>query len=165
MHTRDGIEVSHPAMTHAEMFATSPIKIGGVYRFDYPEEFSSLPDYSARRGMEVTVVAPAPENEADVIWDDPEGTGEDRIVDRMFIVKAADGWTGHAWESELRAKIFALLSSQGTACSETVLFAHEYTAENRARIEADIDPSNHDAPIPGTWVDCTDNDALQGWES
>jgi hypothetical protein len=63
-----------------------------------------------------------------------------------------------------RAKIFALLSKQGTACSETVLFAHEYTAEGRARIEAAIDGSDPDGPVPGTWTDCTDNDALQGWE-
>lgn len=60
------------------------------------------------------------------------------------------------------SKIFALLSKQGTACSETVLFAYEYTAEARARIEADIDASSPDAPVAGTWTDCTGNDALQG---
>lgn len=63
-----------------------------------------------------------------------------------------------------RARLYALLSTQGTACHETVLLAHEYTAEARARIEADIDPSNPDAPVPGTWTDCTENDALQGRE-
>ncbi len=61
-------------------------------------------------------------------------------------------------------KVYALLSKQGTACSETALFAHEYTAENRARIEAEIATNNPDAPIPGTWADCTGNDALQEGE-
>jgi hypothetical protein len=57
-------------------------------------------------------------------------------------------------------KKFALVSAQGTACAETVLLESEYTPEMRARIEAQIDPANSDAPIPGTWTDVTDNDAF-----
>ena len=57
-------------------------------------------------------------------------------------------------------KIYALLSNQETACAETVLYASEYTATNRARVEAEIqrDP---DAPVPGTWCDVSDNEALR----
>lgn len=88
-------------MTHEEMFVGSPIQIGGSYRFDYPETFVTLPDYTARRGITVTVVRPATAEEADVLWDSPDGA--EIIVDRMFIVRAADGWTGQAWESELEA--------------------------------------------------------------
>jgi hypothetical protein len=84
--------------TLAEMFAGSPIQVGQSYRFDYPVEFESLPEYSARRGALVTVTGP--DADSDVIWDDPDGTGE-RIVDRMFRVRAEDGWVGSAWESEL----------------------------------------------------------------
>jgi hypothetical protein len=57
-------------------------------------------------------------------------------------------------------RIYALLSSQGTACAETALFASELTAENRARIEATIDPRAPDAAVPGTWTDCSGNEAL-----
>lgn len=88
-------------MTHEEMFANSPIKVGTSYRFDYPVEFTSLPEYSAHRGMTVTVIRPCREDEADVLWDDLDGNGNDTIVDRMFIVQAMDGWIGHAWETEL----------------------------------------------------------------
>jgi hypothetical protein len=88
-------------MTHDEMFAGTLIVNGKNYRFDYPEEFTSLNDYSAHRGATVTVIGPAPPEEADVLWDDPNGTGTNIIVDRMFRVKAADGWSGCAWESEL----------------------------------------------------------------
>lgn len=59
---------------------------------------------------------------------------------------------------------FALLSSQGTACLETVLTAEEYAepmrrraAENRAR-----HTPGPDAPQPGTWTDVSDNDAIVG---
>lgn len=87
-------------MTHEEMFADTSIKIGTAYRFDYPPEFTTLPEYTAHAGESVTALRPCTEDEAGVIWDDPDGTGE-RIVDRMFIIQAADGWIGHAWESEL----------------------------------------------------------------
>lgn len=65
------------------------IKIGSDYRFDYPTEFNSLPEHSAHRGQSVTVVRELSENEYDF-----EG-------ELMFLVRASDGWEGHAWESEL----------------------------------------------------------------
>jgi hypothetical protein len=58
---------------------------------------------------------------------------------------------------------YALVSGQGTACAETVLYADEYTAENRAKAEADfchdLTQPVEDRPIPGTWTDVSDNDA------
>jgi hypothetical protein len=60
-------------------------------------------------------------------------------------------------------RLFALLSEQGTACAETVLTEDEYNdperrraAENRARLTSGDDP-----PVPGTWTDVTDNDAIR----
>lgn len=88
-------------MTHAEIFAQSPIKIGARYRFDYPNEFTSLPEYSAHRGCAVTVLRSCTESEADILWDD-FGDGKGSVVcDRMFMVRADDGWEAEAWESEL----------------------------------------------------------------
>lgn len=87
--------------THAEAFSKSEIQIGKQYRWDYPEEFTSLDEYSSHRGQVVTVLRPCTEDEADVIWDDPDGTGKEIIVDRMFLVRCPDGWEGCAWESEL----------------------------------------------------------------
>ena len=55
---------------------------------------------------------------------------------------------------------FAMLSEQGTACSETVLKDNEFTAENRYKIEAECCRGRHDDPIRGTWTDVSDNDAL-----
>lgn len=56
---------------------------------------------------------------------------------------------------------FALLNSQGTACAETALDGHEgLNRELRARIEDQINPADPDAPIPGSWTDCTGNSAL-----
>lgn len=60
--------------------------------FDYPEEFVTLPEYSAHRGHVVEVIRPLGEHEYD-----REPFGE-----RMYEVAAPDGWIGHAWESELR---------------------------------------------------------------
>lgn len=67
------------------------IEIGRSYRFDYPKEFTTLPEYSARRGSAVTVERQCTDEEAD------QGDG----MERMFVVRTADGWTGHAWASEL----------------------------------------------------------------
>lgn len=59
------------------------------YRFDYPHEFTTLPDYSAHRGQEVTVLRPLTRSEFDF-----EG-------ESMFLIRADDGWEGHAWRGEL----------------------------------------------------------------
>jgi hypothetical protein len=58
-------------------------------------------------------------------------------------------------------KIFALLSCQGTACSETALCHTHFSPENRkmayeAGCQNTVDPP---FSIVG-WADCTDNDAL-----
>ena len=58
---------------------------------------------------------------------------------------------------------YALVSGQGTACHETVLYGKEYTEENRASVEARIAHSTMseiDRPIPGSWTDVTENDAV-----
>lgn len=88
-------------MTHEEMFAGSPIKVGQRYTFDYPEEFTSLDAYSDHRGQSVIVVRPTTATEADVLWDKVDASVDEEIIDRMFVVQADDGWIGHAWESEL----------------------------------------------------------------
>lgn len=59
---------------------------------------------------------------------------------------------------------FALLSAQGTACSETVLNELEYTFSNRIVMEHRYSIPHPridmpDAPISRTWVDVSDNDA------
>jgi hypothetical protein len=58
--------------------------------------------------------------------------------------------------------IYALLNPQGTACAETALCGLHYSDENlrtqaEQYAEADRLP---DSAIPGTWTDCTDNEAL-----
>ena len=58
--------------------------------FEYPKEFTSLPDYTAHAGQVVTVVR---ELSAD---DEYEFLG-----DPMYRVRADDGWEGDAWGSEL----------------------------------------------------------------
>ena len=59
--------------------------------FNYPREFVTLPEYSARRGQEVIVL--------DVLID---GKDYDREGgESMFRIKASDGWIGFAWISEL----------------------------------------------------------------
>jgi hypothetical protein len=68
------------------------IKIGKSYRFDYPKAFVTLPEYTARRNETVTVVRQLTDDEAD------QGEG----MERMFEVRASDGWIGHAWASELK---------------------------------------------------------------
>ena len=61
-------------------------------KFNYPEEFVTLPDYTAHRGQIVEVGFQLSEEEAER---DPEE------LERMFHIKASDGWRGHAFESEL----------------------------------------------------------------
>lgn len=61
-----------------------------------------------------------------------------------------------------RVRKFALLSMQGTACSETVLTAREFTDKNKRRVEEEARHSTYtalDRPVPNTWTDVTDNDA------
>jgi hypothetical protein len=67
---------------------------GRKYRFAYPPEFVTLPDYTAHAGQMVTVIRP--------LRDGEEYDGPAAGLERMYEVKAADGWTGHAWQSELQ---------------------------------------------------------------
>jgi hypothetical protein len=61
-------------------------------------------------------------------------------------------------------KIVALVSAQGTACLETGLYGADDTPENRAKIEATYCRpgawGDGDLPVPGTWIDVSDNEAF-----
>lgn len=80
-----------PDNAGAEGGGTPTVKIGGTYTFDYPAAFVTLPGYTAHAGQRVTVVRE--------LRDGDEYDREDG--DRMYEVRAADGWIGHAWEGEL----------------------------------------------------------------
>lgn len=72
----------------------SPIQIGQRYRFGYPAEFTTLPEYTMHAGQMVTVVRQLSEPEVD--WENgPNGP------DPMFAITADDEWRGTAWSSEL----------------------------------------------------------------
>lgn len=60
-------------------------------------------------------------------------------------------------------RYFALLSAQGTACSDTTLTEDEYNNPTYRRVvdERARHTTGPDAPIPGTWTDVTDNDAIR----
>ena len=60
--------------------------------FNYPAEFTTLPDYSAHRGQRVQVVRELIDG---VDYDLEDG-------DTMFLIRADDGWEGHAFASELQ---------------------------------------------------------------
>lgn len=57
--------------------------------------------------------------------------------------------------------MLALHSVQGTACSETALCIQHFRTDYKRRIENQIVVDDLDAPIPGTWYDATDNEALE----
>ena len=71
------------------------IVIGKQYKFAYPVEFTTMPDYSAHRGETVTVLRLATKEEHD-----PADYAPDEYVP-MFQVQASDGWTGLADATEL----------------------------------------------------------------
>lgn len=58
--------------------------------FRYPEYFTSLPEYSARRGKQIKIPRPL-----------IKGKEYDDEGDPMFLIQSEDGWQGHAFESEL----------------------------------------------------------------
>ena len=68
---------------------TEPVQIGGRYAFCYPEEFVTLPQYTAHAGNTVTVVRQLTDDECD-----PESQP-------MWLILADDGWEGHASDAEL----------------------------------------------------------------
>lgn len=63
------------------------------YRFDYPPEFTTLPEYTAHAGQIVTVLRALRHRGPDAEFEF-EG-------DAMFRIRADDGWEGDAWRSEL----------------------------------------------------------------
>lgn len=70
--------------------ASETVRIGGTYRLDYPAEFTTLPDYTAHTGQHVVVLREL-----------QDGVDYDFEGDRLYLVRAADGWQGHAFCSEL----------------------------------------------------------------
>lgn len=69
--------------------------IGTTRTFFYPQEFTTLPDYTAHRGVRVEVLR--------ALRDGDEYDGPRAGLERMYEVRAlGDGWIGHAWESELQ---------------------------------------------------------------
>ncbi len=59
--------------------------------FYYSKEFTTLPDYTAHAGQTVKVLRPLTADEYDA----------DPTMERMFKIRASDGWEGDAFESEL----------------------------------------------------------------
>ena len=66
------------------------------YRFNYPKEFVTLPDYTAHAGQIVEVIRPAKPTHKF-----PDGGEYDWEGEAMFIVRASDGWEGMVWKDEL----------------------------------------------------------------
>ena len=69
------------------------MKTGDTCKFNYPPQFTTLPDYTAHAGQLVTIVRPLRKRDEY----DYEGNS-------MFLIRAADGWEGHAFASELEPK-------------------------------------------------------------
>lgn len=65
-------------------------------------------------------------------------------------------------DSVALSHMFALVSSQGTACSETALCGDHYTLAHRKEVEEAVgkDKSAADAPLLGSWRDCSGNEVL-----
>lgn len=57
--------------------------------------------------------------------------------------------------------LFALTSQQGTACSETAVCSVCSKPEVQKKIEEGRCKGHPDDPIAGTWVECTQNEALK----
>jgi hypothetical protein len=71
---------------------THLFKSGDQARFNYPECFTTLPDYTEHRDKKVEIVRKL-EN----------GVEYDYEGDPMVHIRADDGWEGDAFESELEA--------------------------------------------------------------
>ncbi len=63
--------------------------VGKKAIFNYPIEFTTLPEYSKRRGRLVTIVRQLTLEECD------------EENQPMFEIKDNEGWTGHAFNDEL----------------------------------------------------------------
>lgn len=86
-------------------------------------------------------------------FDDAERAGE-------FGERMGDTWL----LLELQPAYVAMLSMQGTMCPETLLRGDEDTPEKRANIEARVAEGyyadHRDRPVPGSWTDVTNNEAI-----
>ena len=71
--------------------ARKHVIVGEDYRFDYPKHLVTIPECTAHAGQTVKVTRQLTQEEAD------QGEG----MERMFEFEAADGFVGHAFESEL----------------------------------------------------------------
>jgi hypothetical protein len=60
--------------------------------FDYPAQYVTLADYTVHKGQTVEVLRACFKSEAD---------GPEVDCEQMYIIQAADGWQGQAFESEL----------------------------------------------------------------
>ena len=56
--------------------------------FNYPKEFTTLPDYTSHAGQTVEIVRSLTPEEAD---------GPEQGVEQMYLIRAADGWEGRFW--------------------------------------------------------------------
>jgi len=65
--------------------------IGTKKIFNYPKELTTLPEYTAHAGQEITVIRELTKDEYDY---------SDTHV-KMYLIQATDGWTGHAHAFEL----------------------------------------------------------------
>lgn len=63
--------------------------------FHYPSEFVTLPEYTAHAGQRVEILRALSAEDGD----DVEPPNSD--METMYLIRAADGWQGHAFESEL----------------------------------------------------------------
>lgn len=72
------------------------LAVGTVCRFNYPEHFYTLPEYSLMRGARVTITRHLRERAG------PDGPAEyENLGDPMYEFQTSSGWKGCAWESEL----------------------------------------------------------------
>ena len=64
----------------------------GRAKFNSPTELVTLPEYTAHAGQVVQILRPCTRDEAD---------GPEQGEEQMYLIRADDGWLGHAFESEL----------------------------------------------------------------
>lgn len=107
-------------------------------KFNYPPEFTTLPDYTAHSGQVVEVVRVLTPAEFDD--EDSEPT--------MYRIRAADGWEGDAWESELE-----LIEGEFPAAAPAkVEIGARYTG--RHRVQHDVHTGEYSESLP----------AIQGYQ-
>lgn len=72
-------------------------KLGSTCRFDYPQAFTTMPEYTAHRGHTVIVCRPLVDG---LEYDGPCTDAPE--FERMYKIRSlVDGWEGIAFASEL----------------------------------------------------------------